>query len=410
MNYIIHRGGEKRLVLQNTETGGLVGLMLLPFPGESANAFAYDFGSVIGKEKVSNWSDFPQLAEINFFAIEYPSYYNFDTYFCNQEWLTLQNFLRAEAKFVAYNLNRDKKVSNPFPNLWEYTPPNPAGVWKVPAWGLWVNDDGCWVGNRDGWVFALSHEGEVLNQHKLPKMVRSLFGNEHTIFASCDDGQIYDLTTGKLPQSVYNARPSNRYYDYEFPLLALHYSSPYLLLADLYGQVTLLTSEFQIQWEEKYDLWRIWFLEFAEQYIYLGHSRGVNCYHLETGKILWEKHTTSAVLTGKINGQSIIVGCSDGGIYCLNQIGNVKNKQTEMIQLATCEGAVYACTISEDGQYIWASDYQGSLYCFTMKGELLSTKELGVGAFLALKIWGNNLYGVTTNGTIIAMNHELFLH
>ncbi len=398
MNYIIHRGGDHRWVLQNSETGGFVGLVLLPFPGETPQVFAYDFGSTYSTNTVLNWQEFPELAAINFFAIEYPSFHDFDRYFHNREWQLLENFLRAEAKIVAYNVNREKKATNPLPILWQYTPANPAGFWKIPAWGLWVNQDSCWLGNRDGWVIALSHQGAFLNQYKLPKMVRCLVGNQNRLLAACDDGYIYSLGGGQTPQLVYNARSSNRHYDYEFHILALNYHHPYLLLADVYGQVTLLNSELQVVWVQKSALWRIWFLEVDERFIYLGHSRGVNCYYLETGKLIWKKSTTSPVLTGTIGEKFLIVGCSDGSIYRLDFITQ------EITLFGNCEGSVYACTISEDAQYLFAGDYQGYFYCLTITGNPVFIKDLGIGALLALKSWQTQLYGVTTNGTLVVVD------
>jgi outer membrane protein assembly factor BamB len=411
MAFIVHRG-PNCFVLQITETGGFCGFMIAANPGESPRAFSYDFGPIYYTKDIVNRDDFPELAEIDFFAVDYSGFYGGDRETClkTPPWQHLRNFFQAEGKETGYDGNKDKPLEATLPLLWQYTPPNPKGLWKVPAFAIWVNEQGCWLGNRDGLVVAFNHQGEIIHQHQLPRRVKSLIGDEDYLYASCDDGKIYELS-GKMPQVVYNARPATGYY-YDFQIFALALWEHHLLIMDVYGQMTLLNEDFQVQWQQKYPLWRGWMLRCDSERIYLGHSAGVNCYNRKQGKLLWEQPLEAAVLWGDLGGDKLIVGTSDGRIYSLTQEGDWKTQQTEMNQLCQCEGASYAGTVSADGQLILTGNHLGYLYSFTAAGELVWQHQTGCGAVLALQAWGgqrscafgDRLYGVTTNGTILAVN------
>src|SRR4051812_15393328 len=53
---------------------------------------------------------------------------------------------------------------NQAPVLWKFE----TGSWAL---GIFIDEDRCWVGNNDGRVFVLDHEGKVRDQYKLPKEV-----------------------------------------------------------------------------------------------------------------------------------------------------------------------------------------------------------------------------------------------
>ncbi|MBD2210982.1 PQQ-binding-like beta-propeller repeat protein [Nostoc linckia FACHB-104] len=407
MAFIVHQGGD-RFLLQSPEMGTFMGLMLLPIPGESPQSFAYNFGSTYNRKELLNVADFPELADVEFFAIEYPSFSDFDRFFHSPNWQSLHNFLYAEAKAIGYNATREKPASNPLAALWKYIPPNPAGLWKVPAFGLWVNQQGCWLGNRDGLVVALDRQGQFSYQHKLSQNVRCLVGDDRHLYASCDDGQIYDAIA-KLPQSIYNARNRSVPHFYNFAISALTLHSDRLLVLDIYGQLTYLDSNLQVLWQQKTATRQGWFLAADDQAIYHGHSHGVTCYHPKTGKIIWENQTTAAVLCGQLTAQHVIVGTSDGTIYQLAKVGDLKIRQTESRIIATCKTAVYACAISEDTKLIYAGDCQANLYCFSMGSDRFSINPTGCGAVLNMRLWENRLYVTTTEGAIACFDVETLI-
>ncbi|BAY12164.1 outer membrane protein assembly factor BamB family protein [Calothrix sp. NIES-2098] len=406
MGFIVHRGGD-RFVLQSHEMGTFIGLMLLPIPGETLQAFAYNFGSTCDRKELLNVADFPELAHVEFFAIEYPGFHDFDRFLHSPDWQSLHNFLYAEAKAMGYNAKREKPAPNPLTALWQYTPPNPAGSWKVPAFGLWVNEQGCWLGNRDGLILAMDCQGQFAYQHKLPQNVRCLVGDDRYLYASCDDGQIYDAIA-KLPRSVYNARNDSVPHFYLFFIYALALHGDRLVVLDAYGNLTYLDSNLKVLWQQKTSTWGGWFLAADERAIYHGHSRGVTCYNPNTGKIVWENSTAAPVLCGQLTDEQLIVGTSDGTIYQLEKVGDLKIRQTQIATLANCQSAAYACAISEDRQFLYVADSQANLYCFIVGSDRFSIYPTGCGAVLTMRLWKNRLYVTTTDGAIACFDVEAF--
>ncbi|CAN1211360.1 WGR domain-containing protein [Tumidithrix helvetica PCC 7403] len=403
MHLILHRGGD-RFVLQSAETGIIMGLMLQPIPGESINMFAYNFGSTYGRDRLQNVADFSELDYLEFFAIESLGFYDFNRYLHSPNYQTIHTLFAAEAKNLGYNDTLEKPAPNPLTPMWELTPPNPSGTWKVPAWGLWVNEQGCWLGNRDGLVVAIDRQGEIILQHKLPQAVRSLTGSDRLLYASCDDGQIYDLT-GKLPQAVYSARGSHPPCN-NFLLHALALHRDRLLILDAYGHLTCLDLNLNPIWQQQTAKLCGWFLDADDRAIYHGHSRGVTCYDWETGKIIWENTVEAPVLCGQLTDRELIVGTSGGKIYALEKVGDVKTRQTSIRTLATCDGAVYACARSRDRQALIAADYGANLYRFTSEGELQGKYPTGCGAILTMRLWDTSLYAVTTNGCLACFDRD----
>jgi hypothetical protein len=62
--------------------------------------------------------------------------------------------------------------------------------------------------------------------------------------------------------------------------------------------------------------------------------------------------------------------------------------------------------IHQEKQLIFTADFQGYLYSFNFQGELIWQKRIQQGSILNLKYWQDQLYCVTTEGTILAIcNH-----
>ncbi|GAB4214840.1 MAG: WGR domain-containing protein [Synechococcales cyanobacterium] len=398
MTYIVHRGGDGRFVLQSGKMGMFLGLMILPLPGETPHAFSYDFGTVYQRQDVVNIRDFPELAEVGFFAIEYPGFHDFDRYLRNPDWQSLRTFLMAEAKTIGYSGRRDTTpAANPLPTHWRYTPPNPRGSWHVPAWALWVDDRGCWRGDRDGLIVACTHDGELNHQHQLSKLVRCLTGGDNThLYASCDDGEIYDLT-GKLPQAIYNARNDLTLYSVMLQALMLHNRS--LLVLDIFGVLTCVDLDGQVQWQQPTHHWRGWWLRADDHAIYVGHSQGVTCHAWKNGSVVWHQET-DPVLCGDLSEDHLWVGTSGGSLHRLNKACDPKTQQTDLQTLATGDGAVYACALVASEGILLAADYQGHLSGMSVTGDHRWTHPTDCGAILTMQVWGDRLYAATTHGTL----------
>ncbi|MBL8149821.1 MAG: hypothetical protein JNN15_07825 [Blastocatellia bacterium] len=397
MGYILHKGGEGRFVLQSSETGVMVGLLIEPLRNESVQMFSYDFGQVYLRKELLNVEIFPELNALKFFAIEYPGLHDFDRYLQHESWQLLYVFLLAEAKSVAYNACRT--ISEPLPEMWSYKPENPRGLWKVPAFGLWIDEMGCWMGNRDGLLVKLDEYGKIVESHQLENNLRCMIGSKNSLYASCDNGKIYDLTSS-IPKSIYNINYPNGY----SVIQSIALDNDHLWLLDLYANLVCLTSKFQVRLQKKLDIWVGWFFHIDEQFIYIGHKSGLSCYKKDNAEMLWQEFTVAPVLSGTVKSDKLFLGTSDGRIYVVSKEQNLKLRKLEVV--AKCKGSVYAISLSEDGEYIFATDHLSNLYSFTSAGHIVSEQKVGCGAILSLKVFKNRLYGTTTDGILACFSTE----
>jgi outer membrane protein assembly factor BamB len=401
MTFILHRCSD-RYLLQSAETRGFIGLIIVANPGEGGRAFSYDFGTIYMPKEIINFGDFPELIEMPFFAIDYSTF--------NKELIPkldpekdqeVLKLLTSECKVSGYHNNQNKSAQNTLPLLWDYTPANLKGSWKIPIWSLMVNQENCWLGNRDGLIIGFNHQGQIINQHQLPLFVSCLIMNDHHFYASCHDGQIYEIS-GKIPQTVYHLRPNTYYSDLN--IFNINFAQKNIVLIDTYGNLKLLNSQLQVIWENRHQLFRGWFLKSDNNQIYVGHSQGINCYDITKGKILWEIPLNSSVLWGDLLDDYIIIGTSEGQIYQIKKQGDWKTKETKIKPLCHCSSASYCGIITHDQKIIITSDYQGYIYGFTRQGQLNWKHQIKEGTILELKTWQNLLFAVTTEGTIFAVN------
>ncbi|WP_434688016.1 DNA alkylation repair protein [Pseudanabaena minima] len=399
MSYLIHRAGD-RLVLENTLTGALVGLMVCPSPNESRRMFEYDFGSTESRNSLVNVDGFPELDYLQFYGVESLDSSHYALCYRDQSWQHLRHLFYAEGKAIGFNANKSPSGSTINP-IWQHTPTNEKGSWKLPAWALYANHQGVWMGNRDGLVIAFDHQGQISNQFQLPKITRCLIANEQSIYATCDDGNLYDLG-GKLPRAVYNARSDAVSIWYDFLIYGLDYDRDRFHIIDFYGRITQLDAQLQLQWQKQVNQGRSWFFQADDYAIYQGHNQGVSAYAIASGKLLWSCDT-AAVLCGVLTEDTVIVGTSDCHIYELSKTGDIKAKNNEIKIFAVCDGAPYACAISEDQQVIFVADHQGGLYAFNRRGDKLWQQSLSCGVILSMCCVGDRLYGTTTEGTILCL-------
>ncbi|MGA0198858.1 MAG: hypothetical protein ACO3NK_06995, partial [Prochlorotrichaceae cyanobacterium] len=211
--YIAHRDGRGRFLLQSVETGILHGLVFPGMPGESAHAFSRDYGSVSYPDEIQNVRDLPELADMPFFTME--SMGDLSSYFrdprCQDIWPLLGTLARQNGFYycptppsVAQNEALSGSLSET--PLWRYQIVNSKGSWNLPIVGSAVNEQGIWLGVWDGQLFVVDHQGDEIQRYTLSKPTHSLTIVGEEPWVSCDDGNLYDLSA-KLPQPLYGVRP-----------------------------------------------------------------------------------------------------------------------------------------------------------------------------------------------------------
>jgi outer membrane protein assembly factor BamB len=266
-------------------------------------------------------------------------------------------------------------------------------LWKFAsgdrAFGISVSASRAWVGNQEGRVFSLDHEGQVLSQYRLPDGVKCIIDDEGFLYAGCDDGNVYDLT-GKLPHVAYRIAE-------DVDIFWLDVKDGVLAVSDGNGGVTAINHEDESQWTKKSDGTAGWMVRCDEIGVYHGHSGGVTMYDWEDGRRLWHAKTDGLVLFGWQEESAVYAGTS----------GNVVQRFTKKGQLTRtykCDGTVFSCAAAGDGKYVFAGDNSGQVYCFDGDGKRLWKLSTGCGSAYSMQYFQERLYVVTTDGSLACID------
>lgn len=272
--------------------------------------------------------------------------------------------------------------SKPAPILWKFTS-------NSAAFGIFIDAKRCWIGNQAGQVFALDHQGKVLNQFKLPDGVKCLVADGLWIYAGCDDGNVYDLTS-KLPRIAYKI-------DENVDIFWLDIDDGLLAVSDANGSVTTIDHDSESQWTRLSQGQAGWMVRCDEAGVYHGHSQGVTMYDTAFGRMLWHQKTGGAVLFGWQEASAVYAGTSNHKVYCFSKKG-------EATSVYKCDDGVYSCAAALDGKYVFAGDNSSSIYCFNQTGERLWKLGTGCGSALSMQFFDNRVYIVTTDGTLACID------
>lgn len=266
-------------------------------------------------------------------------------------------------------------------------------LWKFasghPAFGIFIDQQHCWLGNQAGHIFGLNHNGEVQAQFSLPDGVKCLVADDVWLYAGCDDGNVYDLS-GKIPRVSYQIAP-----DVDIYWLDILHGN--LAISDASGRVALVNHEDESEWMKKTEFSSGWMVRCGEQGIYHGHSGGVTMYSNLDGQRVWHQPTAGAVLFGWQEATAIYAGTSDRKVYSFTkdgQCGAVYN----------CDASVFSCATAERGKYIFAGDSFSSIYCFAQDGQRLWKLGTGCGSAFSMQYLDERLYIVTTDGHLACID------
>ncbi len=403
MSLILHRTGNQRFVLQNAQTGELVGLLFAPSPNESRRAFEYDFGSTSDRAEITNIADFPEFDYLTFFTVESVGAFEFERAFQSEAWAAVRPLFGAAAKAIGYHQLASHPVATPITLQWQHTPPNPKGSWKIPATALWVTETAVWMGNRDGLIHVLNHQGEQINQFQLPKLCRGLGDRHQEVLAICDDGQVYEFSD-KLPQPLYNARSSNSEGYYDYRMQALTVQAETMLLLDGYGNLTKFNLEsLNLEWQVQLGTWQGWVVQADAEAVYVGHYHGVTCLELASGQPLWTYPTPAPVLCGVLCSDHLVVGTSDGKLYAVPKSSDRPLASSQIQPWVVCDGAVFACAAAPEADWLVVADGCGQLYGVNRRGDRLWQQTIPTGSVLNVQVWGTRIYATTTDGSLLCI-------
>lgn len=290
--------------------------------------------------------------------------------------------VRQKRSVTRRQVTSTASTSQKAPIIWKFTS-------NSAAFGIFIEANCCWVGNQNGQVFALDHQGKVVNQFKIPDGVKCLVADDAWIYAGCDDGNVYDLT-GKLPRVAYKI-------DENVDIFWLDIQDGLLGVSDANGGVTTIDHDDESQWTRLSQGNSGWMVRCDEVGIYHGHSKGVTMYDRKDGRMLWHQNTKGDVLFGWQEASTVYAGTSDRHIYSFSKKGEVGS-------VYKCDAAVYSCASALNGKYVFAGDNYSSIYCFNQSGERLWKLGSGCGSALSMQFFDNHIYIVTTDGSLACID------
>ncbi|TDB79246.1 WGR domain-containing protein [Micromonospora sp. KC721] len=267
------------------------------------------------------------------------------------------------------------------PVLWRYD----SGA---PAFGVFVDERTCMVGNERGVITTLDHDARMLNQVRLPDGVKCIVADDHWIYAGCDDGNVYDLS-GKVPRVAYAVTP-----DIDIYWLDIH--DGVLGVSDREGGIAAIDHEDEFLWRRPGRGRSAWMVRCDRDALYHGHSAGVTGWDWRTGRELW--HTrTGAVLFGWQESDAVFAGTGTREVVRLGKDGRAQ-------QTYRCDAAVFSCATAEGGRYVFAGDSASSIYCFDAAGNRLWKLGTGCGSAYSMQYHRERLYVVTTSGHLACID------
>jgi outer membrane protein assembly factor BamB len=290
---------------------------------------------------------------------------------------------RAKRAVTRRVVESHKSSAKQSPVLWKF------GAGSDRAFGIFVDEHFCWMGNEGGFIYALSHDGVVRHQFKLPDGVKCIVADNDWLYAGCDDGNVYDLGS-KVPRVAYAIAE-------DIDIFWLDIKDGVLGVSDAAGNVVIVNHEDESQWRKNSGARAGWMVRCDELGVYHGHSNGVTMYDWEDGTELWSRKTSGPVMFGWQE-ESAIFACTNAGKV------HRFSKRGEGDQTYDCDASVLACAAAEDGKYVFAADNSSSIYCFNAAGERLWRLATGCGSALSMQYFRERLYIVTIDGSLACID------
>ncbi|MFC4531154.1 WGR domain-containing protein [Sphaerisporangium dianthi] len=258
------------------------------------------------------------------------------------------------------------------------------------AFGIFVDEDRCWVGNQNGDVYTVTHGGTVTGRFRLPDGVKCIVADDFWIYAGADDGKVYDLS-GKVPRVAYEIAE-------DVDIYWLDIDDGVLGVSDRDGRITTIDHEDEFQWARTGEGSSAWMVRCDQEAVYHGHSRGVARYDAADGTPVWHTGVDGQVLFGWQDQGAVYAGTSHNKVYRLAK------RDGAVDAVYTCDGAVFSCATAPDGRFVFAGDNHSSIYCFDRGGARLWKLATGCGSAYSMQFLDDRLYIVTTNGTLACVD------
>ncbi|WP_211365564.1 WGR domain-containing protein [Polyangium fumosum] len=266
-------------------------------------------------------------------------------------------------------------------------------LWKfnsgAAALGIYIDTKLFWVGNQRGAVFAVTADGTIEQQYKLPDGVKCIIADDDWRYAGCDDGNVYDLG-GHVPRLAYEVEEN-------VDIFWIDIYRGKLCVSDADGNLAIFDHENETNWRKKSKGSSGWMVRADENGVYHGHSAGVTKYAWKDGKSVWEAKTGGSVLFGWQEASDVYAGTTDDKVYVFTKGGKPG-------VVCDCDDTVYSCAASPGGKYIFGGDSSSTIYCFDATGKRLWKLATGCGSAYSMQYRDERLYIVTTDGSLACID------
>jgi predicted DNA-binding WGR domain protein len=290
--------------------------------------------------------------------------------------------VRQKRPVTRRTITSKPSTSKRAPILWKFS----SGA---AALGIYIDTKLCWVGNQSGAVYAVTADGTVEQQYKLPDGVKCLIADDDWRYAGCDDGNVYDLG-GHVPRLAYEVEEG-------VDIFWLDIYRGKLCVSDSNGTIAVFDHENETNWKKKSTGSSGWMVRADEAGVYHGHSDGVTKYQWKDGKDIWKAKTRGSVLFGWQEKDDVYAGTTDDKVYVFTKGGKSG-------VLCDTDDSVYSCASSPGGKYIFAGDSCSSVYCFDNTGKRLWKLATGCGSAYSMQYLDEKLYIVTTDGSLACID------
>lgn len=258
------------------------------------------------------------------------------------------------------------------------------------AFAIFVDASTCWVGNNEGMIHVVDHEGAHLRSYAVPKGVGCILRDDAWTYAGCDDGRVYDLSRDEA-HVAYEVNISAE-------LLAMSVHDGDLVVADWGGCVACFDHESGQRWSTESGSGDGWALVCDDSTIVHGHEHGLTALDW-SGKERWRKPTEAPVTCGA-RSEDVLAFGNDGS--CVWRYAPDGRRRVRL----ECDAPVTACCLTEDGETTYVGDHEGAYYAFDFEGKRLwkLASESAAGAALALGCYGERLFAATRTGALFCVD------